>query len=47
MGLNADETINVENNNRDIIVKEWDNIAKKQPKLIKYLKDNIHGASKK
>ena len=35
--------IELENKVRDTKIKEWDNIAKKQPKLVNYLKDNIHG----
>ena len=43
MSHNADITqIEVENKVRDIMIKEWDNIAKKQPKLVNYLKNNIH-----
>ncbi len=46
MSFNADTMqIGIENKVRDIMVKEWDNIAKKQPKLINYLKDNIHRIS--
>jgi len=32
-----------ENNQRDKLVERWNEIAKKQPTLLQYLKDNIHG----
>ena len=44
MSFDADKSvIDLENKARDMMSKQWDNTAKKQPKLIKYLKDNIHG----
>ena len=44
ISFNANKAeIELENKVRDTKIKEWDNIAKKQPKLVNYLKDNIHG----
>ena len=44
ISFNANKVeVELENKVRDTKIKEWDNIAKRQPKLVNYLKDNIHG----
>ena len=43
IGENGKNKIISENNHRIALVEKWNNIAKLQPSLYEYLKNNIHG----